>query len=517
MNKENIQEVIKKTIQNAGHHPYLFVGSGFSKRYMGLENWEELLRKFCEEFSGDEFLYDSYANQIQDKDYYEKQPKIAALLEKDYNEAVFTQDKYKEFRIQHRELIQKGVSPFKVAIAKHFYTVDLDYENDEVKQLKEIAVRSISGIITTNYDLILEHIFSEYDVYIGQEEMLFANFTGMGEIYKIHGSANKPDSIIITEQDYQDFEKRSAYLIAKLLTMFLEYPVIFMGYSLQDKNIRNILKTISDCLSQEKIQLLKNRVIFVSYEEDNKVSERAITFENGNTITMQQISTTDFSLIYKAILSIKSRYSPRVLRDLRKDIYQLANTEHTKGVVYATGIENLDKIEEGQQFILGVGIQKNGRIIKAEQIYTDIVLDNQYFDPAYVIEEYLPELLKTNSGGLPMHKYLRDYSKELYERVKENFLKFKSVDDFLNQQLRSQKISYRKNLSEYSVAKIIELEGKEQAYKKLIFLEESEIDIKEMANYLEELMKEDAESVLKNNSELKRLIRIFDYIKYRKK
>ena len=70
MNKENIQDVIKKTIQNAGHHPYLFVGSGFSKRYMGLENWEELLRKFCEEFSGDEFLYDSYANQIQDKDYY---------------------------------------------------------------------------------------------------------------------------------------------------------------------------------------------------------------------------------------------------------------------------------------------------------------------------------------------------------------------------------------------------------------------------------------------------------------
>ena len=230
--------------------------------------------------------------------------------------------------------------------------------------------------------MILEHIFSEYDVYIGQEEMLFANFTGMGEIYKIHGSANKPDSIIITERDYQDFEKRSAYLIAKLLTMFLEYPVIFMGYSLQDKNIRNILKTISDCLSQEKIQLLKNRVVFVSYEEDNKVSERAITFENGNTITMQQISTTDFSLIYKAILSIKSRYSPRVLRDLRKDIYQLANTEHTKGVVYATGIENLDKIEEGQQFILGVGIQKNGRIIKAEQIYTDIVLDNQYFDPS---------------------------------------------------------------------------------------------------------------------------------------
>jgi len=517
MGKEKIRELIQQTIQNAGHHPYLFVGSGFSKRYMGYENWEELLRSFCVEFSGDEFLYDSYASQVQDMDYYGKQPKIAALLEKDYNEAVFSQERYKEFRMKHKELIHKNVSPFKIAVAEHFKSVSLDYKNCEVKQLKDIAVRSISGLITTNYDLILEDIFSEYDVYIGQEELLFANFTGMGEIYKIHGSANKPDSIIITDQDYQNFEKKSAYLIAKLLTMFLEYPVIFMGYSLQDKNIRNVLRTISDCLSQEKLRLLKDRVIFVNYEKEEKVSERSITFENGNTITMNQISTTDFSLIYQAILSIKSKYSPRVLRDLRKDIYQLANSEKTKGVIYATGIEKLEKIEEGQQFVLGVGVQKNGRFIKAEQIYADIVLDNQYFEASYVIEEYLPELLKTNSGGLPMFKYLRDYTKELYERVKENYLKYNSVDDFLNGQLRTQKTNYRKGLLECSVEGIIVFEGKEQAYKRLIFLEEEEIDIKAMERYLVELMKEEPEKILKNNSELKRLIRIYDFVKYRKK
>ena len=517
MKKEEIKAMIESTIQNAGHHPYLFVGSGFSKRYMGLENWEELLRMFCKEFSGDDFQYDSYASQVHDKGYYDKQPKIAALLEKDYNEAVFSQDKYKDFLVRHKELIQSGISPFKIAVSEHFNHVVLDESDQEVKLLKEIAIRSISGLITTNYDLILENIFSDYDVYVGQEELLFASFTGIGEIYKIHGSARQPESIVITEQDYKDFEKKSAYLIAKLLTMFLEYPVIFMGYSLQDNNIRNILKTISDCLSTEKLQLLKDRVIFVSYEEEEKVSERSISFENGSTITMTQISTTDFSLIYQAILSIKAEYSPRVLRELRRDIYKLANVEKAKSVIYATGIENLDKLEEGQQFILGVGVQKNGRIIKAEQIYEDIVLDNQYFDPEYVVEEYLPELLKNNSGGLPMHKYLKDYNKETYERVKENIEKFKSADDFLNQNLRSQKVNYRKTLSDFSVKEVVALEGNMQAYKKLMFLEEDEIDIKEMEAYLETLLKEAGGKILKNNPELKRLIRIYDFIKYRKK
>lgn len=41
--------------------------------------------------------------------------------------------------------------------------------------------------------------------------------------------------------------------------------------------------------------------------------------------------------------------------------------------------------------------------IKAEQLYEDIVFDNQYFNPELVVEEYLPELLKNNSGGLPMY------------------------------------------------------------------------------------------------------------------
>lgn len=511
---KEIQELIKDTIQRAGHHPYLFVGSGFSKRYMGYEKWDELLRRFCVEFSGDEFLYDSYASQVKNEDYYGKQPKIATLLERDYNTAVFKEEKYKVFLQNHKELIQRGVSPFKIAVAEHFRECDLDMDNEEIQLLKQIAVRSISGIITTNYDFILEKIFQGYDTYVGQEEMLFANISGIGEIYKIHGSASKPESIVITAEDYKFFEDKSAYLIAKLLTMFLEYPVIFMGYSLQDRNINNILRTISDCLSQEQLKKLKDQLIFVNFGMPEAVSERTITFENGRMVFMNEITTEKFSLIYEAIGEIKSRYSPRVLRDLRKDIYKLANNSNAKSTIYATGIENLDRIEEGQQFVLGVGVQKSGHIVKAEQIYEDIVFDNQYFNPSYVVEEYLPELLKSNSGGLPMYKYLKDYERKLYERVRENILKRNTIDSFLNQQLRAQKSNYRKDKDFLSVNNVIETEGEQNAYKRLVFLEKEEINLEDMKKYLQKLLKPNAKEILKNNSELKRLIRIYDFVKY---
>lgn len=68
-----------------------------------------------------------------------------------------------------------------------------------------------------------------------------------------------------------------------------------------------------------------------------------------------------------------------MLRQLRKDIYELASNEQPTGKIVATGFETLDEIDNDTNFILGVGIQKVGHLVKAEQIYEDIVLDNQYF------------------------------------------------------------------------------------------------------------------------------------------
>ena len=510
-----LKALITDTIQRTGHQPFLFVGSGFSKRYMNTEKWDELLKVFCQEYSGNDFQYNVYSNQIEEKDYYGKQPAIATLLEKDYNNAVLTSKKYEEFRKKHNTELKNNESALKIAVSEHLSHAQFDPENEEIVLLRQLGKRSLSGVITTNYDVLLENIYPEYAVYVGQEELLFNNISGIGEIYKIHGSIVKPDSIVLTSSDYTEFEENASYLIAKLLTIFLEYPVIFMGYSLSDRNIRNIFETISKCLTQEKLNQLKDRLIFVEYCENEQISEFSMQFSNGNSVRMNKISTTDYAKVYKVIRETKSKYNPVILRQLRRDIYEMASNAQTPDKIVAVGFENLDDVSKVQQFILGVGVVKNGHIIKAEQLYEDVIFDNQYFNPDLVVEEYLPELLKNNSGGLPMYKYLSDYSKDVFERVKENVLKHGTVDSFLNEQLRIQKENYRKNVHNLSVKGIIENETSEYAYKKLIFLEASEIEINELKEYLQKYIMDHTPNCLKNNPELKRLIRIYDLVKYK--
>ena len=108
-----IKTIIKEAIQTTGHHPFLFVGSGLSKRHLGSEKWDELLRKFCTEFSSNEFQYDVYANMVDEKDYYGQQPAIAYLLEKDYNNKVLTTDQYLDFRKKHTPKVLNGNSELK--------------------------------------------------------------------------------------------------------------------------------------------------------------------------------------------------------------------------------------------------------------------------------------------------------------------------------------------------------------------------------------------------------------------
>lgn len=438
---------------------------------MGTEKWDELLRVFCTEFSGNEFQYDVYVNKVDEEDYYGQQPAIAYLLEKDYNNEVLTSDKYYDFRERHKDELKGKVSALKIAISEHLSDCKIPDDNEELKLLEKLAKRSVSGIITTNYDNLLDKLFPKFDKYIGQEELIFANITGIGEIYKIHGDITVPSSLVLTSKDYENFE--------------------------------------------EKLDALKNRMIFVEYSETEKISEFSMQFENGNNVKMNCIFTNDFVQIYNAVLSIKSKYNPSVLRLLRKDIYEIANSSKPTERIVATGFENLDDISEAEQFILGVGVAKNGHMIKAEQLYEDIVFDNQYFNFDLVVEEYLPDLLKNNSGGLPMYKYLKDYKKEVFERVKDNVLKYTDIDKFLNEQLRKQKASYHRTYTNLSVKRVIEIEGKDLAYRKLIFLNEDEIECSELLLYLQGFLKRNTPKVLNGNSELKRLIRMYDLLKYK--
>lgn len=109
-------------------------------------------------------------------------------------------------------------------------------------------------IFTTNYDTLLENAYPQ------EERVVITSNEGCSyvddkkvNIYKLHGditTLNAPDGIVITESDYKNYFKTGRYeLIWETLKLaFSKKHVLFIGYSLEDDNIINIIKKVRECI-----------------------------------------------------------------------------------------------------------------------------------------------------------------------------------------------------------------------------------------------------------------------------
>ena len=379
-------KTLDELIESLNTIPFLFIGSGLSIRYFNLPNWTNLLKAMTAKISDNEFAYQKY-EQIA-KEYenpYGLNPKIASLIEKDFNKLWFENEKIRTVDEYYINKVKDGCSPFKAEMAyylKQRSVLNEEYK-DEVKLLSNITKKSIAGIITTNYDLFLDTYVSGFKIYTGQEALLFSQLQGIAETYKIHGSVKEPETIIINEKDYERFKEKSEYLAAKLLTIFVEYPIIFIGYSITDSNIRDILKSIVKCLSKDQVKLLKNKFIFIEYDsemENYEISESYISLDNDQMLVMTKVKLADFSLLYNAIGKKKMKIPVRLLRVLKDELYLYTITNKPTKNIKVASID--DERVSSDELVMSIGttesVNLNGlRGITVDQWYefsTPIVL-----------------------------------------------------------------------------------------------------------------------------------------------
>ena len=263
-----MSEALNNLVKKFHTTPFLFIGSGLSRRYLNLPNWEGLLKHFCDKISDDEYKFISLKRK-SNNDY----AVLGSLLENDFNDLWYNNPQIRSNNSFVEKNVSNGCSPFKTEIS---YFIDNHLKlneayTKEITALKELTERNISGIITTNYDKLVETIAPKYNVFTSQENLIFSSLYGFGEIYKIHGTTSEPDSIIINKSDYDKFDSKSKYLAAKLLTIFVEYPVIFIGYSISDNNIRKILSEIVNCIPKERVDELRDKFIFVKHTKSEKI------------------------------------------------------------------------------------------------------------------------------------------------------------------------------------------------------------------------------------------------------
>lgn len=127
-------------------------------------------------------------------------------------------------------------------------------------------------IVTTNFDILLEKAFifarRKYFTVVSPEDLVYADTSDI-LLIKIHGSIDRPDSLILTSSEYQDFETHKSLLVQTLTNYFITRTVLFVGHSLRDESILRIIQDIG-----AKLGAHKRPVYFVGLSDDKVVVDR---------------------------------------------------------------------------------------------------------------------------------------------------------------------------------------------------------------------------------------------------
>lgn len=464
---------------------FLFLGSGFSRRYIGLEDWKGLLQRFCE--PGKKFEY--YLSKV-DGDY----PEAAKLLSSDFNERWWSEPQFESSREEFGAQIATSSSALRIEICKYLSSLTdqfprgvlLESEVDIIKRL------NVDGVITTNWDCFAEHLFPEYKVYVGQGDLLFASPQEVGEIYKIHGGCSDPESLVLTSDDYSLFSGRNPYLAAKLITVFVEHPVVFIGYSLSDPNIQSILRSISSCIGRKNVSKLRRNLIFLQRPDVDDLDSISESFYalDGEQIPIVLVKTNDFSQVYSALEKTKRKMPARVMRFCKEQMYEIVKNGDPEKKISVIDIESISE-KDDVEFLIGVGVVSKGlsevgyESIQSFDLFSDLILEGARYDANLILKSVI-KTVGRNTNNIPVFKYLHaagiltkaDYNKSDYELKK---WVDRRVDEF---RLSVYKKSFSLKCKDMDIADVIAGFTPEVAAAYIPFLSSDKIDLNVLREFL---------------------------------
>ena len=171
-------------------------------------------------------------------------------------------------------------------------------------------------IITTNYDQLLEsskNIFCEqYQVIVHDKDLLNAD---KGKyIIKMHGDISEPSSIVLKEQDYLDYSQKHVLIELFIKSLLTDHIVLFLGYSLNDYNIKLILSWLNYMRSQNGA-LDENRRVGYLILDQEVVDDIQLSYFSNNNIGV--INIRSMPLIEEIPVDLSNEIGKRLYSFLR--------------------------------------------------------------------------------------------------------------------------------------------------------------------------------------------------------
>lgn len=501
--------------------PYLFIGSGFSSRYINNEGWADLLFNVCEELklkANFHYYKSKSSNDLTS---------VASLMAEDLFEDWWKDDRFSESRNTFEKLVVDTESPLKYEICKYLSKNEMAINKDLESEYRLLKKVNVEGIITTNWDLLLEKTFPDFNVFIGQDKLIFNNSIDIGETYKIHGCISKPNSLVLTKNDYEQFHQKNPYLAAKLLTIFMEHPIIFLGYNIGDPNVHSILSSIIKILDKKTIDKLKDRLIFC--ERENNITETSIN--DGNylinelNLPIKRIKYNSLNDVYKVLANNNRKLPIKILRHMKHMVFDFVKSSKSKSKVYLADDSNLNDLDlEKVQFVYGFGIKENLSLlgvkgVTSRDLLLDIINNNLNIDPTSLLSavpnlpgKYFPYFkylrlanLLNEDGDIPANDETKELSPAFIEKANQV-----KIDNFYPAPQYHSKREYV-NEKYQSIAELIAGESNDHAALFIPLLDLEKINPEELLKYLKDkdLKIEDLKT------HVRKLICLYDFLKYK--
>jgi hypothetical protein len=192
----------------------LFVGAGVSAN-LGLPSWDALITHIAEELGYDPKIFSTYGTHLALAEYYKKK--------------------------------KGGLGPLRSWMDREWHKPTTDISKSDIHRL--ITQGNFSRIYTTNYDRWLEYAHDAFGVQydkIANVADLVSVTDGRRQIIKFHGDFDADASIVLDETSYFQRLDFDTPLDIKLRNDVLGNSVLFIGYSLNDLNIRLLFYRLTE-------------------------------------------------------------------------------------------------------------------------------------------------------------------------------------------------------------------------------------------------------------------------------
>ena len=327
------------------------------------------------------------------------------------------------------EYLRHKADAVKIMAASECMKIKVDVSGalrDELIYLRKLP-EIVPCVVTTNYDTLIEDGLFEgkFKVYSEVSDYYLSGSQGIGEIYKIHGTCTNPATLVLNEEDYEQFHNKSKIVSAKILSVLCDYPLVIMGYSIEDSDVKEIFDNLISSLNDEKLRELERNIVFIQYDPNEfgiVPSIRKIEYE-GHVLSIRAFCTNDFLSIFEEISSMEASVSPQVIRKIRQIVKKIQVAEESKGDKYKLiGIDDIAE-EDADKLVVVITDHQGLKVLESvppltvDSMINDILgIRPTNFDPEVFIRYFASfgQQLYSEKEYVPIFHYMNlSNSKEI--------------------------------------------------------------------------------------------------------